>query len=158
MVNIKVPINIKGTIKLDSAKIADRLQIDQTANSTAQFYKNLLDEDRIVLEEGTLGASGTFGRFTPQTGTTFYLIGVTLTDFISAGTDVDSFLLDSDGDRVERHSISGIGSHNLTFMTQYVKLTGDGIKEITITWLKGVGNTSTASCTIYGYLKNSISP
>ena len=50
MVNIKVPINLKGAIKIDTVDIEDRLQVDKSARNDLQFLKNLLDQDKMIFQ------------------------------------------------------------------------------------------------------------
>ena len=163
MVNIKVPINLKGAIKIDTADIEDRLQVDKSANNDLQFLKNLHDTEKFQLRNNqtTLTATGNIGTITPPNGSTFYLLGATASIRITAGADLSTMALNKNSpfDQREVQAVTGLGVHNLAFNLTTDSLRGDSSqRSYTLDYVQGADVSAEVFGVIWGYLENSVRP
>ncbi len=163
MANIKVPINLKGALKIDTADIQDRLQVDKSARNDLQFLKNIHDTEKFILESNSVTATGTVVIIQPPVGTTFYLLGASVTLDITAGADQCSFSLikTTSGNTELSQSVllfEGTGAHNGEFPIKTGSLIGTGITSYSVQFIEGADVTSTADAKLWGYFENSVRP
>ena len=157
MVNIKVPINLKGAIKFSSPDIDEF--IPKQSLGDLQFTKNLLDEDRILLvTDLATSTDEDMNLITPENGTTFYLLGASIASDITVSALFDIAILVNNDLPLETALFTNVGAVNWIYNVKYQKLVGDGVKNMRISFNQGIGNTSTLRTTIYGYLQNSVRP
>ncbi len=158
MVNIKVPINLKGAIKIDTADIEDRLQVDKSARNDLQFLKNLFDTGKIIFRSQQVGATGTPISFVPPAGSTFYFLGCKINYEVDATGD-GQLTMDNDGPTGRRDGVlfSNAGMGTLSLGVPGDILIGDGIKAYTVDFTETTGSVA-FFITFWGYLENSIRP
>ena len=158
MVNIKVPINLKGAIKIDTTEIDNRLQVDKSARNDLQFLKNLHDTGKFLLVNEASTASASMSLIRPANGSTFYLLGATIRLNVTAGTDINAFSLESTSTTPTLDTVlfSGVGQFTHHFAVNTFAVRGNDSNTIIINFQEGADVTSSANTTIWGYVENSV--
>ena len=161
MVNIKVPINLKGAIKIDTADIEDRLQVDKSARNDLQFLKNLLDQDKMIFEQAFVNADAENVEIIPPIGSTFYLLGASASAAILSASFFQTRLQTVIGNtttRIETHTFNStsLQPRHYHFTINTHKVIGNGEDKIEII-LDGTG-TGSMNLQLWGYLENSVRP
>ena len=159
MVNIKVPIG-KGIVKTTNELKFPNLKRSQpdkegfqagtfpSIPSDKQFLKDIADQDRLVLEQGTIAGQGDLIVFTPPNGSTFYFIEAFCSN---TGVGRNEYNLIVEGTTIE--TIEQAAISQIRFLTTIFKLIGDGTRNVTIDRTDSSGS---ANCTLVGYLENSV--
>ncbi len=156
MVNIKVPINLKGSLNIETSKLPTSPQLSQTANSDIQFIKNVHDELRFQIQVDVLQALGDEVVITPPNGTTFYFLGASVSYEVVSGTATIGLF----NDEVARDRVLLIGDNTNDYVKialQFDSLIGNGAREYKLRMEPiSIGADITATGTIWGYFANSI--